>query len=362
MRYTNNQTMSIKNNSKTQQVGQSGIVSIMVTMIMMMVISLIVVGLAQVSRREIRQATDNQLTVQAFYAAESGVNDVLNIIKSNPNNPVKDKTSCGNTADYTLQPDIVPDGSVQYTCVLVTATPSKLRQTNVGSSPAAFKLAASSGNPLASVTYHWKQSSPAGSPANCPNSSDVGQKNYFYSAANWAQRNCPFGVLRVDLVPATDMSRDGLITNTMTIFMLPSNLPQQQQSPAVHGFSAAQGFQYAAYCADNNECQLTIDSLSANTYYTRVSQIYASSTVEITGTDALGNPVQFAGDQVQIDATGRAQDVLRRILVNVSLNQSNPTLNANLALSSGKSICKGFSVSDVAPFQAEDGGICNPDP
>ena len=54
---------------------ESGIVSLMMTLVIMLVISLIVIGIAQLSRREQRQALDNQLSTQAFYAAESGVND-----------------------------------------------------------------------------------------------------------------------------------------------------------------------------------------------------------------------------------------------------------------------------------------------
>jgi len=62
-------------NTESLQRNQSGMVSIMVTMILMIVMSLIVVGFAQVSRRNQRVALDRQLSTQAFYAAESGVND-----------------------------------------------------------------------------------------------------------------------------------------------------------------------------------------------------------------------------------------------------------------------------------------------
>ncbi len=53
---------------------ESGLAAIAVTMIIMGIVTLIVVGFATLMRREQRQALDQQLSTQAFYAAESGVN------------------------------------------------------------------------------------------------------------------------------------------------------------------------------------------------------------------------------------------------------------------------------------------------
>ena len=46
----------------------------------MIVMSLIVLGFAQISRRNQRESLDRQLSTQAFYAAESGVNDARELI------------------------------------------------------------------------------------------------------------------------------------------------------------------------------------------------------------------------------------------------------------------------------------------
>ena len=55
---------------------------VLLTMILMIVVGLIVLGFAQISRRNQRQALDRQLSTQAFYAAETGVNDAANLIKT----------------------------------------------------------------------------------------------------------------------------------------------------------------------------------------------------------------------------------------------------------------------------------------
>ena len=56
------------------RLNEEGIVSIVVTLIIMIVLTLIVTGFAQLARREQREALDRQLSAQASYAAESGIN------------------------------------------------------------------------------------------------------------------------------------------------------------------------------------------------------------------------------------------------------------------------------------------------
>src|SRR5687767_12713460 len=55
---------------------QEGLVSIVVAVILILLMSLIVLAMAENSRREQRQTLDRQLSDQAFYNAETGINDV----------------------------------------------------------------------------------------------------------------------------------------------------------------------------------------------------------------------------------------------------------------------------------------------
>ena len=80
-----------------KDIDQKGMAAILITLIMMIVISLIVLGFAQITRHDQQQALDKQLSTEAFYAAESGINDAINAIQnlnyltSHPNG----KTNCG---------------------------------------------------------------------------------------------------------------------------------------------------------------------------------------------------------------------------------------------------------------------------
>src|SRR3954464_6641054 len=84
---------------------EAGMASFLIVMILMLVITLIVIGFAQVTRRNSREALDRQLSSQAFYAAESGVNVTTNAIISHVNTyglgSLPTKTACG--SDYDAQ-------------------------------------------------------------------------------------------------------------------------------------------------------------------------------------------------------------------------------------------------------------------
>ena len=102
----------------------------------MLVISLIVLGFAQIARRNQRQSLDRQLSTQAFYAAETGVNDAANLVKSAASVPAK--TSCTDTGGgfYSALPssNIDATNKVTYTCLMVNPAPGSLVYSNVGTS------------------------------------------------------------------------------------------------------------------------------------------------------------------------------------------------------------------------------------
>src|SRR5687768_8797387 len=101
---------------------QQGMAAIFVTMIMMIVISLIVLGFAQVSRREARDSLDRQLSTQAYFAAETGVNDAVEVIKSSGAGSIPEKTSCEYSGpEYDASKAVIDStNNVSYTCLLVT--------------------------------------------------------------------------------------------------------------------------------------------------------------------------------------------------------------------------------------------------
>src|ERR1035438_10159281 len=110
---------------------QSGVVSIFVTLIIMIILSIVVIGFSQISRREARAALDRQLSTQAFYAAESGINDAYSIVNKaigTPLGPIPATSQC-NSPSYIngTSNQIDPTtNTASYTCLLVNVQPTYL--------------------------------------------------------------------------------------------------------------------------------------------------------------------------------------------------------------------------------------------
>jgi len=95
---------------------------------------------------------------------------------------------------------------------------------------------------------------------------------------------------------------------------------------------------------DVNGCSLTINSLSQNSYYLRIRALYRNVALQVEGANAGGSQLELKGAQAVIDSTGRAQDVLRRIQVNVPLGATSQNQLSDYAIQSTDAICKRFSV------------------
>jgi hypothetical protein len=86
-----------------------------------------------------------------------------------------------------------------------------------------------------------------------------------------------------------------------------------------------------------------------------LNSFYADGTVDITATGP-GGTVKLADAQALVDVTGKAQDVLRRIQVRMSLVSTNKVSGDALESSSG--ICKRFSLTPTS-FTKDPGIIVN---
>lgn len=324
---------------------QSGMVSIMVTMILMIVLSLIVIGFAQIARRNSRQSLDRQLSTSAFYAAEAGVNDVRDLIK-HYGTPVS-KPDCTNgsgteAAYYGHLPSATLDasGDVKYTCILVDPSVTTLPYT-LNYTGTVVPLTAESGT-INKLTFTWQKSTASATPtAGC-----TGALAPSSGPGAWA---CGYAAVRFDLVRSDgtfDMAT--IMGRTMSSYLIPvtAGAITTPTPTSTAGYRTDGGQNLLNTICTNTACTLTIDtSLGGSQYYLRImSQYYQGVGLQITGTDASGNPVHFTGAQVLIDVTGKAQDVLRRVQVRVPATGTSTNLTSDYALQSTDSICKRFDI------------------
>ncbi len=318
-----------------QRMNQQGIGSLLFTMIMIVVISMIVLGFAQLARRNQRQTLDHQLSSQAYYAAESGVNTALHILRSpHFNESTGDNNNCNqfltnNGANPKLNPS-EPTGAT-YTCVLVDqGALDYLEYKNKVSQNNAVVVPINPVGSLTGITFTWDKPSGSVDPiANCKNDANLP------SATSY---NCPYGMMRIDIIPVSagaNYNIANLQQSNKTFFVKPT-----QGSPTSFGLADINSPLQKAGCSDAN-CQVTITGMGGS-YALHISSVYAPlPTLKIAASDS---GVKLAGAQVVIDATGRSQDVLRRIKVRAPVKDQDVSVTG--AIVSNQAICKRFTVGN----------------
>lgn len=320
---------------------QQGIVSITVTIVLMIVITLIVLTFAKIVRREQRQALDRQLSTQAFYAAESGINNVVSAIKGGYNGSID---SCSGTAasgnatnDNKINTKTVNSAAnVSIPCITINQSPNNLYYSSVDQTSTVVPLTSGDGSAFTSLTLKWQAKTTNVNPkTNCNIS-----KN-FPANGIW---NCPVGIIRVDLVPtAGSLSRTTLNTSMLSAFLYPSG---DGSGESTFGYNEASGTTYQGAVIKTKcdgspvVCTMTIASgLGSNQYVMRVRSLYVPSTLTVTATNAAG-PTSLANAQAIVDSTGKASDVLRRIQVRVPLSGAGNV--PDFGIQTNTDICKRY--------------------
>lgn len=323
---------------------QSGLVSIIVAIIFITIISLVTTSFALLSRREQRQALDRQLSTQAFYAAESGINDAIEKAKAGPIN-ISDCNAAGSLSDSGSQ----LDDSLSYTCVLVDEKPKSLEFAPVSTDDSTI-VKVQAAVPIGKIRISWQDFE--GSKVFADND------KYYLPQASWNTDHPDTsyanntGILRTTVIPVTTgMTRQSLVDNSQTLFLYPKESTTAGQSGeyTYQTGQASQGAYVEGKCNEDNNsaarpryCNADINGLSGTTtYYIRLKGIYRSSRVTIQAFDTSGsdlNPLALESGQIVVDATGKATDVLRRVQVRVPVFTTYKTPEA--ALETTETICK----------------------
>lgn len=326
-------------------------VSIIVTLVMMVVISLIVLGFAQISRRAEREALDQQLSTQAFLAAETGVNDAYEAIRSAlaAGKSIEEKDTCPPPTDpssiYAGQSNILdpPTNSVSYSCLLVSTQLHNIIQT-VPADGTSVTLPLHPADPaldkIGRIDITWSAPSPVKSVAACAGTVPAANAGSLPPASSW---KCPYSLLRVELVPtdSTVLNRTDLINDQVSVFMYPT-----RSSAGTIAYGSAKGAVAGMRC-DTTSCRISITNVpsSFTNYQLRLSSTYQSGGIfNVSAESPGGAPIELKDAQIAIDSTGKAQDVLRRIQARMSL--SGPNQAPSYALESGSSICKRFGLGN----------------
>jgi Tfp pilus assembly protein PilX len=390
---------SMKNN-------QSGFASIIIAMVLILVLSLMTVGFAQLMQREQRSALDKQLSSQAYYAAESGINDAMAAINKgfdtskttcapynspgSPNTSSLDGASQNPASNYLTNNLVGTNTAAKYTCLLINTTPRFIRGSlDVGLSPQVYEISAvdSSGNPqpINVLNISWQATTGddqffGGTNASC----DAGANPKLPPAGSTYAGDT--GVIEAEVIPNNNssVSRQSLIDDAMTFYLCPTSNkdynaanPAGTYAPALfnplinNGFNT--GYMLGGSCQSPSPggngtqpyyCKSSIDFGLPNSYpdsiFVILRSLYVDSSFNLT-VDSGSNtsPSDIANSVVLIDSTGQAQDTLRRIQVEAPLQASYPVPGGSLGLNS---ICKQVEAAPTPSSSTTPGGAsaCNP--
>lgn len=354
----------VKNQKKF---GQDGFAAIIVTLVVITIVILLVLGFTAIVSRESRSSIDQQLSTQAFYAAETGVNDIAQLVADDDVEVGRIRTCDEFISNSDLSENRLLSEDVEYTCVLVDTAPDSLAISSVRTDkPTVLRIRAvdeATGDPvnIATLTVHW-QAEDVPSEIEFPTDSDDFPAEWDYAAP----------VLRValtNLARSEGISRQSLIEHTYTSFLRPvrsggggtiditSEADMSQQGRIERSLCTDlpdSGSDEYRFCSKTLEFDDSVDQTNASEGFLLVLRsIYTNADVFITGVDTDGRPVRFADQQIVIDSTGRANDVLRRVQARLPANNQFDIPGSPVETTKLGGLCKRFTVDD------DDGGGAN---
>lgn len=351
--------MKTKKHLQSLKKNQSGIASLVIVILIMTLLTLVVLAMTKNSNREQRQALDRQLSSQAFYAAESGVSDAKDFIAEPPAGvfPDNEKNECGGIND--AEPNNQFPGkesqvgefeNTKYTCVLYDRTPETLKYSSVKTETSTIvPIEDAGGKPISSLTFNWTKEDGGTNFAGCPGNDKLLPRQIPEDPSI----DCEAGLLRIELVDPGDpfYDRANLISNTFLAYVKPSNSGggSFNYSDAA-GSVAKQGAVTSGMCNDSG-CSITINSIDKKKLYLSLRSLYKTNEVTITGKTSENKDVEFREAQMEVDSTGQAGDILRRVQVSIDLSGLNSWFTPSFVLEASQGVCKQL---EVRPDKVDD--------
>ncbi len=363
---------------------QSGFVSLFTVVFFMILISVLTLGYIRIMVDEGRQSTDNDLTNTAYHAALAGIEDGKRILKycsANPGPACTSALSETNCDPGALNPGIIGalgitpdpvDHSVRvanagdtvhqqdYTCLTVNAETDTVDVTLNANETKLIPLVGV--RDFSAVDFSWHRETQEGDPAGYRNDIKLPSQN------DWAAvTNVAYPRLQYIEHQATNINLNGLNDLTRTVFLAPTSGaggnndfsfndvdtkidPLTKKSPEAVACTLTDAYA----CHTRATLPGPVLAGGSKMAYIRVTALYGKMTFQMKLIDGSGAAVKFKDVQPKIDATGRSNDVFRRVQASVNMN-GNPYI-PDAAVETGGDFCKTFFVT-VDPVNFEE-GLC----
>ena len=352
--------------SKHNKLGDDGFAPIIVSIIIVIVLSLLTLSFVALANNSAKNALNRQLSNNAYYAADSGINDAIAAISSGFHSA---KTSCNPIPVTDLNNNQVNGPQDIYSCLLIDPTPSSLQYTTVSETQPTVALISTinptTNNPEAPAyfIFSWEPSPQVESPPYVftpvnyfPKCTAAGSINgaCLYPGSTWSIASKPItGILRTALTPiASSWQLPTNTSTTYTAFLYPQSGDGQLTPNSVNNappyssntIGINGGVSVSGNCSSASnqpyECAVKIPISNAATsgFILSMESLYTDSRVKIEAFDSLGNRLMFKNAQIMIDSTGNDHGVQRRIQVRIS--SINYTGFSAYDIASSNSFCK----------------------
>lgn len=313
---------------------------------------------------EQRQATDNDLSTRAYYAAQAGVDDALTILREGlaDDNVITETDLSGllddcsaHGTDGILSP--ATDADIEYTCRLISFDVSEVSGELNAGDIVTFDWGGATAADIASIRLSWHIPNDDHSPANPDTMRVFDGETWPGIGTNrpqeeWIADNVPalirFQVIRYPnsgIIGSTRVGDDINIYNDIT-FTYPDDSPGGGSGDISTNSKTETGCDNALGNSTDYACEFEYTDLNdqdgEDNKLIRMQALNNRTSYLIEAFDSAGNEVEIP-NFASIDVTGRAGDVYRRVRVQVPLNDP-AGIDINEALLIDEDICKKLEV------------------
>lgn len=351
---------------------EAGYASFVITLVTILVVSLIVIAFATDANLEQKNSLSNNLATQAYYAAESGINDAYAVISTDiqNNTPVSPTPNNGTGCAAAGSPYLnntnsnqLNGSNVEYSCLIVNPNPDSLQIDPLEPGKGAVEPITTTSD-IASITVSWEESGYSGSMTftGCPSYNSKGAS--FPTISNYSDTQCTAGILQLDMISGNQLASELSTTNpnpfssnATTYYLIPE--PNNPGGP----ISNANNSVYVDYVDCNSSgaeaCTETIPVSPDTTYYLNMQSFYEYNDVVISAQSSNGTNLNISGAQILIDSTGVADGQLKRLQERVCYNDYCNSLDPSAAIQSTDCINKNFDVYPNDPSNnPANNGVC----
>ena len=335
------------NNLKKLSKTEKGMAAFIVVGVLMTVATLIIIGFATMTRREQRQALDQQLSAQARYAAEAAINQKIAEFRSDPSAILAGSNNCsdkGQTFSGATE--------IQTTCVRINTAPGPLDFDEVTSEDSLVTWLDPGTDIVDKIVITWQLPKSSATGGDCRSggygtlpgtlpANDIGMIRFDLTSvneANFSRNSLKWGTLSGLLMPKSSSPNTSSYSWTPNVsWNSPSTPPTGPvvfgacTDPAVNAPSGEE--MYKAYA------EIDVPNTGSQ-YLLRLRGVYKTNRIRVIGYDVAGDVVLFTGSQVAIEATARVNDIVQRVQVRIPAGSPPANVLPDEALNVSNGVCK----------------------